>query len=651
MSEILGLAGPLVPLPGYLPGHRQPALLATLSLAAEEDVLVELSDRLDAVMRAALPAAALAAADGPPDLVLMVRILHWIQAIQRAADLPVFEDARIHGLVRRRPLVCRVTLPVADQTHGAAVRALTWMRHAVQVLGAGEAAAPVLARLPRVIQEMRSCPAGGSNTLRFLRAAYALDIPCGVVAGRVYQFGQGARARWLDSSFSDATPAIASLLTRDKRLTATVLRRAGLPVPPHLPAPDAEAAVAAAERLGYPVVVKPANLDGGIGVAAGLRTAAAVRKAYAAARRQANAVLVEKHVDGRDYRLVVFQGALIWAIERIPGGVVGDGRHCVQALVDRANDDPRRGTSPQSPLHRLSLDEEAVELLGEAGLSPADVPGAGQFVRLRRTANIASGGEPVAVFDRIHPDNRSLAERAAVALRLDIAGIDLLIPDIARSWHETGAAICEVNGQPNLGRTTVSAHLYGQILRGLVSGDGRIPIAVVVGDTPEGNVAARIGHALMAAGRTPGWMTAEGAWVNGRPAAFPDTVFAGGRLLLADPTVDAAVLDIPDISALGPGLPFDAFDLLVIAGEGAGSASAADMTLVRALLPACTGPIVHKGVIPPLAMVASDRLRTAEALPEAACTLLLAADARHRAAPEARSPDPANPPSCSEGHK
>lgn len=642
MCEILTVLEPLMALHGYLPGLRQPALLATLSLATDA-VLVALPERLDAAMLTLLPDAAAPPVHagpmaGSPALSAILRILHWIQELQREAGLPVFEAARIHSVHRSQPLLCRVAIPVDGQGHGAARLALTWVCRMVSALGAGRSVEPVAGDLSAVLKSMKAYASSAINTIRFLQAAYALDIPFQRVAGPVFQFGQGAHGRWLDSSFTDATPAISALLARNKHFAATVLRRAGLPVPPHILVADGAAAVAAAERLGYPVVVKPADLDGGIGVTAGLRTAHAVMKAFAIARQRSSTILVEKHVDGRDYRLVVFGGALVWAIERIPGGVTGDGRWSVRELLDHLNRDPRRGTGPSLPLRRVDLDEEAVELLIEAGLSPESIPAAGQFVRLRGAANIASGGTPVAVFDQVHPDNRRLAERAAALLRLDLAGVDLLIPDIARSWHDTGASICEINGQPSLGPIT-AAHLFGQIMQRLVSGNGRIPIAVVVGDTPDGSVAENIGRALIAAGRSPGWTTADGVWIKGERVPFSGSVLAAGQLLTADPTVDSAVLSIPHKSALKAGLPVDRCDVLVVAGGGSAPTHAETRPaivddLLRILLPACDGPVLHDSPTLPLPAVPPGRLRLAEALPETACAVLLAADAAHRAARE-----------------
>jgi mRNA-degrading endonuclease HigB of HigAB toxin-antitoxin module len=51
-------------------------------------------------------------------------------------------------------------------------------------------------------------------------------------------------------------------------------------------------------------VVKPADLDAGIAVSADLRTPAEVRQAFDAVKVYSDRVLVEKHVAGRDYRLI-----------------------------------------------------------------------------------------------------------------------------------------------------------------------------------------------------------------------------------------------------------------------------------------------------------------------------------------------------------
>ena len=76
------------------------------------------------------------------------------------------------------------------------------------------------------------------------------------------------------------------------------------------------------------------------------------------------------------------------------------------------------------------------------------MPQLGEVVVLRDTANLSTGGEAIDRTDEMHPDNVAVAERAARAIGLDIAGIDVIAPDLTRPFRETGGAIIEVNAAP-----------------------------------------------------------------------------------------------------------------------------------------------------------------------------------------------------------
>jgi cyanophycin synthetase len=262
--------------------------------------------------------------------------------------------------------------------------------------------------------------------------------------------------------------------------------------------------------------------------------------------------------------------------------------HTVEQLLAQLNADPRRGSGAQALLKHVALDDEAQGLLQSAGLTAASVPAPAQWVRLRRTANVATGGMPVSVLAQVHPDNRLLAVRAAKTLRLDLAGVDLLMPDIRRSWRDGGAGICEVNSQPSLGQIT-SAPVYAQILHRLVPGDGRIPILLVLGAPADNRCVADIEAALRQRGVCVGCHDAAGVRVNGvQWLEAGATPYAAGRLLVLDRSVQVLVLSVNDASLLQTGLPFDRFDFLLRAGPP-------DVTLdpvLRMILPACSGRVV-----------------------------------------------------------
>lgn len=518
------------------------------------------------------------------------------QAVQVSVGLPVFEIGRV---LSSNASQARCVVPTLSSTRTALA---VLIKETIDYLGNPAATKRNRANhfIGRAITELRQFVPRSSNVAHFVQAAFDQRMPFREMPGGVYQFGIGAAASWLDSSFTDTTPFVAAKLAKNKWWSAALLREAGLPVPEHRLVTDAPSAVITAREFGYPVVIKPADRDGGVGVAAGLCTDDEVKEAYEIASKLSRNILVERHIPGRDYRITVFRGEAIWAIERIPAGIIGDGTHSVTELVFLTNSDPRRGMEHASPLRRLLLDKEARQLLEQQGYAEESIPPPGAYVRLKRAANIASGGTPVAAFDRLHPDNAQLAVRAANISRLDLAGIDLLIEDISVSWRQTGAAICEINGQPVLGQTT-SVHLYAHLLKKLVPNAGRIPTILVFGAQHPDVWVQAISGALS------GDVQTIGVAVNGKVCVGDEVIlsdvphlFEGGKILALDRRVNAIVLSVEDDSVLTTGLAISSCDAVILAGTYLRSKSPLAAInrkqwlaeMMRCMLPACDGVVV-----------------------------------------------------------
>ena len=133
------------------------------------------------------------------------------------------------------------------------------------------------------------------------------------------------------------------------------------------------AAVRSARHIGYPVVLKPLNANHGRGVSINLTTDEQVEQAFEFAREHgtSRAVLVESYVEGYDHRMLVVNNELVAVAKRVPGHVVGDGNSTIAELIDKTNEDPRRGIGHEKVLTRLELDRQANEILSEAGFLPA----------------------------------------------------------------------------------------------------------------------------------------------------------------------------------------------------------------------------------------------------------------------------------------
>ena len=582
-------------LPGFAWGFRTPTLKLNVIIADDHGLsaakLTELSSRLEAAITSEeLEIKGLEPAPvttHPVDF-----ILYWTDRSLRLANVPLFESGRV---VSRASQFYSAVIPVFFMPYSTMKLIVERLIGIVNLAQAATQIDDHIASFSQLIKQIKGSTQTGTNVPRFLKAAFELGIQTAHISGNIVQYGQGARARWMDSSFTDSTPFIAAGIARNKVMTSTVLHQAGIPVAPHALVVSADHAVAEAHRLGFPVVIKPADRDGGLAVHAGLTTAEEVSSAYTSAHQYSKNILLEKHIQGRDYRLNIFNNEVLWAIERVPAGVTGDGKSSIRQLVDNENLNPMRSEEAHSPLKKLVVDSEALGALKSAGLRPQSIPAKGRFVPLRRRANIGMGGMPVSVMDRIHPDNADLALRSAAILGLDIAGVDLLLPDINRSWVETGGAVCEVNGQPQLGAVT-SAHVYGEILQKLVVAGGRIPIALVVGGSRSHEIIARAASQLAGAGIRTGWTDASGVFVSGQIIHPVDTAtYTSGKMLMISRDVEAALLRADEESIIANGLPFDRFDILVIAADEAAPGPTFDNRLddiLAMILPACTGKVL-----------------------------------------------------------
>jgi len=412
----------------------------------------------------------------------------------------------------------------------------------------------------------------GPSTGAIVRAAEARGIPTRrLTSGSLVMLGHGARARRIWASETDRTSAIAESIAQDKELTKSMLAAVGVPVPEGRTVESAEDAWAAAQEIGVPVVVKPQKGNQGRGVSVALRTRETVMAGYDFARAQEDEIMVERHVEGCDFRLLVIGGRLISAARRVPPSVTGDGQRTIKELVDIENQNPKRGEDHATALSKLRLDEIGRQMLASQGLTVDSIPAQGQVVPLRRNANLSTGGSAIDVTDEVHPLVAERAIDAAAMVGLDVAGIDQPL-DLTRG------AIVEVNAAPGLRmhlepsegtpRPVGEAMINSMFQHGE---NGRIPIVAVTGTNGKTTTTRCVAHLLQRSGRRVGMTCTDGIYVGGRRI---DTGDCSGpksaRAVLGNPRVDAAVLETARGGMLREGLGFDWCDVAIVTNVGEG---------------------------------------------------------------------------------
>jgi cyanophycin synthetase len=415
----------------------------------------------------------------------------------------------------------------------------------------------------------------GPSTQAILDEAALRDIPwIRLNEQSLIQLGHGIYQRRIRATMTSETGSLGVDIAGDKKLTNRLLASTGVPVPRAQLVRDEDAAVAAATRIGLPVAVKPLDGNHGRGVMLNLDDEEAVRAGFRAARSQSRggSVVVESYLVGNDYRCLVIDGVLRAVAQRIPAHVEGDGKHSLTELVEITNTDPRRGIGHEKVLTRIKIDDEAVGYAREQGFELPDVPPRGTRVYLKRTGNMSTGGISIDRTEEAHPDNVELAELAAQVVGLDIAGIDLICPDIGVPVRETGGGIVEVNAAPGFRMHTHPTEGESQYVAKPVidmlfppGADARIPIVAVTGSNGKTTTARMIAHIMKGMGRKVGLTSTDGIYVDGRIVRKADASGPkSATMVLQNPTVDFAVFEVARGGILREGLGYQRNDVAVV---------------------------------------------------------------------------------------
>ena len=259
-----------------------------------------------------------------------------------------------------------------------------------------------------------------------------LDAPYGY-----FKLKTGGRAVVCRESLCELTSAIAMSRCDDKRVTHRVLAKAGLRVPVQYvnETPSCES--------GGRWVVKPARGEQGVGISVDVRTREDLDRAVEAALKECRDYVVEEFIEGDDLRIIVIDFEMVAAAVRRPPVITGDGRHTVEALIEKYS---RRRAAATGGESHVPMDDETLRCLKMEGYDPADVLPADVAVRVRKTANLHTGGTIHDVTAKLHPALAAAAVDAAKALDIPVTGLDLIVPDVTGPEYR----IIEANERPGL---------------------------------------------------------------------------------------------------------------------------------------------------------------------------------------------------------
>lgn len=316
------------------------------------------------------------------------------------------------------------------------------------------------------------------STLNILRCAFESGIPFCHLGGGIFLVGTGSKGRMISGSMSEGDSMISTAAAQDKALTNDILRRSGLPVPRQKIADHLEAADKLSRDLNWPLVAKPINRDRGEGVIINIRNPSELAEAACKLLtvHKVKRFILEEMQPGTCHRLVIVNRQLVYALIRLPVAVIGDGRSQIRELIKQAH----QAELAQPPWLRSGnqylCDSLTEAMLRSAGQTFSTVPKPGEIVNLRAIESTQWGGRDEDITDSVHPDNIALAIAAADALRLTVAGVDIMSSDLTVPWHENKATINEVNSAPLIGGGETSRKYLPRFLECLLGSNPTIPV-------------------------------------------------------------------------------------------------------------------------------------------------------------------------------
>ena len=412
----------------------------------------------------------------------------------------------------------------------------------------------------------------GPSTQSLCDEAARRNIPWTRLGRSGIRFGQGKNQASIQATITSRTSLLGVELAGDKYETKQKLERAYVPVAQGQACRTVEGLEEIIAELDFPLVIKPLDANQGKGVTIKIRDREQAVRAFELAQKYSDQVLVERYVEGYDFRMLVVNGKFVAASRREPAHVIGNGTCTIEQLVEFVNSDPKRGDGHDKVLTKITIDSCSMELLKARNYDLQSVPARDEVVYLKSTANLSTGGTAVDVTDLVHPENIFLAERIAGIVGLDICGIDIMAPTLKSPLRENGGVVIEVNAAPGFRmhlepsqgkpRNVASAVMDMLFPPGKPS---RIPIIGVTGTNGKTTTTRLLAHIARNRGFRTGFTTTDGIYIDDYIISEGDnTGPLSAGFVLGDPTVEFAVLETARGGLLRSGLSYDQCDVGII---------------------------------------------------------------------------------------
>lgn len=262
-----------------------------------------------------------------------------------------------------------------------------------------------------------------------------------------YEINNGNRSYKFNSARSKDMPIKTVDICENKEETKWYLKRAQISVPEGKRfnlAETNEEILSFAEKIRYPVVLKPLSANAGKGVFSNIRNKEQLENAIDDIKTLGYYdVLLEEKVEGIEYRILVLNDRVLAAVRRVPANVVGDGVSSIEDLIKSKNKEKRK--NPNLFNRDIIVDNEIVNNLENFNYDLNTILPKGKRFFLRD--KVALDGDPVDATNELTETDKKLAIKAVQSISgLTLCGLDVMIDRQNEKF-----TVIEMNTRPMIG--------------------------------------------------------------------------------------------------------------------------------------------------------------------------------------------------------
>ena len=412
----------------------------------------------------------------------------------------------------------------------------------------------------------------GCTTEAICDAAKEYNLPVMQLGdSNIYQIGYGKMSRVVEASIGNKTSCVGVDISCDKLLTKRLLENQNIPVAEGKKVCNIIGLLQEAEKIKYPVVLKPQYGNKGQGVILNIKNQKQLVESYINLRENQKDIIIEKYCEGKDYRVCVVNYKVVAVSLRVAPFVIGNGRDNLKKLIDIINEEPLRGEDHEKALTKIKIDSELTSCISKKKFKLDYIPKDGERILLRENANLSTGGIPIDCTEEICEENIECCINAAKTLGLDICGVDICTEDISIPIKESDGIIMELNAAPG-----IRMHHYpskgkkrnvGKAILEMLYDENpkNIPVVSITGTNGKTTTTRLISHVLKKMGNNVGMTCTDGIYLNDKCIhRGDDSGFNSAKTILMNKDVDVAVLETARGGLIKRGLAYDFADAAII---------------------------------------------------------------------------------------